>query len=90
MSYPDSDTPMLARGAPGKHDSKAELRGLVPRRLLDIYDAVSLAQGGRDRIDLVIEVLQGKADEWVRQASLIQNITRGNPSLPESDGRRSE
>lgn len=80
------DLPVFSRGNSNQPRSdKAELRMLVPRRLLDVFDAVSMARG-QERFELVIEELSKSVDRWVHEASLIHNITRGNPAPRETDG----
>lgn len=68
-----------------KRTDTAELRMQVPRRLLEVFDAVSMARG-QERFELVIEELSKSADRWVHEAILIQRVTRGNTSLSETDG----
>lgn len=68
-----------------KRQDTAELRMQVPRRLLEVFDAVSMARG-QERFELVIEELSKSADRWVHEATLIQRVTRGNTSLSETDG----
>lgn len=68
-----------------KRQDTAELRMQVPRRLLEVFDAVSMARG-QERFELVIEELSKSADRWVHEAILIQRVTRGNTSLSETDG----
>lgn len=80
------DLPVFSRGNSNQARSdKAELRMMVPRRLLDVFDAVSMARG-QERFELVIEELSKSVDRWVHEASLIHNITRSNPTRPDSDG----
>lgn len=75
---------MFARGAQPRSDT-AELRMQVPRRLLEVFDAVSMARG-QERFELVIEELSKSADRWVHEAILIQRVTRGNTAASETDG----
>jgi hypothetical protein len=77
------DAPMFARSA-GRMEA-VELRGLVPRDLIDVFDAVSTARQ-RTRMDLVIEIMRERAEQWVHESHLIQRVTRGNPLSSESDG----
>lgn len=66
-------------------EPSAELRVQVPRRFVDMLDAVSLARGCH-RTELLIEVL----DQWhrsrVREATLIQRVVGGKALPTESLG----
>lgn len=73
-------TTAFARGA-----NRVELRGLAPKPLIDVFDAVSFARQ-IDRMELVIEVLQEWADKKVHESNLIQRITQNNPQGSESVG----
>jgi hypothetical protein len=66
-----------------------ELRGEVPRDLIDVIDAVALARGVT-RIDLVQQILSRWARERVHEANVIHRVTGGNPPLSESNGSRSD
>ncbi|MDD0837883.1 hypothetical protein PSQ40_04795 [Curvibacter sp. HBC61] len=69
----------------GRRKETAELRQQVPIDLLQIYDAVSLARG-KERFEVVLEVLQKAASQWMHEATLIHRVTRGNPANVDSDG----
>lgn len=84
MSMNDQDRTLFARNTTPRADT-AELRMQVPRRLLEVFDAVSMARG-QERFELVIEELSKSADRWVHEATLIQRVTRGNTSLSETNG----
>ena len=66
-------------------EPSAELRAQVPRRLVDMLDAVSMARGC-NRTELLVEVL----DQWhrgrLREATLIQRVAGGKALPPESGG----
>jgi len=83
MSLNDQNTPLFARAVP--RTDTAELRMQVPRKLLEVFDAVSMARG-QERFELVIEELSKSADRWVHEATLIQRVTRGNTTASETDG----
>ena len=57
---------------------EVELRVNVPRRFVDLIDAVSLAHR-TSRTEEVIALLERWAREIEHQASLVQRLTRGNP-----------
>ena len=59
-----------------------ELRGMIGRETVDVLDAVSQARR-MSRIELCNEILAVWANEQVHIASVIQSITRVNPSLTE-------
>lgn len=66
-------------------EPSVELRAQVPRRLVDMLDAVSLARG-LNRTELLVEVLDTWHQTRVREATLIHRLVRGKTVLPESDG----
>lgn len=68
------------------HGHSVELRGDIPREIVDTLDAVSLANG-KSRICLVTEILHEWASHKRREAMLVLNITQGNP--PAVDAGRS-
>lgn len=65
---------------------KVELRGEVPRDLIDVIDAVAMARGCT-RMEMVQQVLHAWACDRVHESTLIQRVTRGNPPLSDA-GRR--
>jgi len=65
----------------------AELRGQTPRYILDVLDAVSIARGMRDRMQLVNKILGEWADKVLHETSLVQRIAQRNPSGSDT-GRR--
>jgi len=83
MNPNEENKVLFARGIP--RSETAELRMQVPRKLLEVFDAVSIARG-KERFELVIEELSKSADRWVHEATLIQRVTQGNPTLSETDG----
>lgn len=66
-------------------NDKAELRCLVVKDLLDIYDAMSIARG-LERYELVTQVLAKQADQWAHEATVVHRVLRGNPTLSETQG----
>lgn len=60
-------------------NDSAELRTDCPKSVIDILDAVSLAQR-LTRGQLVVRVLSEWADQRHREASLIARLVRINPS----------
>lgn len=60
-----------------------ELRGMAPRELIDVLDAISAARR-QSRIELVLEVLGRWADERVHEASILQRVVRSNPQPTDS------
>lgn len=60
-------------------NDSAELRTDCPKSVIDILDAVSLAQR-LTRGQLVVRVLSEWADQRHREASLIAKLVRINPS----------
>lgn len=66
-------------------EPSVELRGQVPRRLVDMLDAVSMARGV-NRTELLVEVLDTWHQTRVREATLIHRLVRGKTVPPESVG----
>jgi hypothetical protein len=62
-----------------------ELRGDLPRDLVDVIDAVAISEGS-SRIDVVADVLAAWAAREVHRASLISRIAGRNPPPPDSTG----
>ncbi|GAB2531290.1 hypothetical protein [Simplicispira piscis] len=87
MNQNDDQAPMFARSAHTPRNDKAELRMMVPVRLMAIFDAVSLARN-QERFELVLEELSKSADRWEHEATLIHRVTRGNPSLSDTNGEQ--
>ncbi|MCX8003687.1 MAG: hypothetical protein N2688_01835 [Burkholderiaceae bacterium] len=55
-----------------------ELRGEVPREVMDVIDAVVQATPGASRMSIVREILSEWVDRKVHEATLIQRVRRGN------------
>ena len=53
----------------------------VPKELLDMLDAVSLARGDKSRRSLVIEVLSEYARIKAREWTLIERVMGGNQTI---------
>lgn len=63
-----------------------ELRGNVPKRLLQLIDALQQARGHTTRMDVVIPVLQEYVERELHAATLLVRMARGNPDDSETDG----
>ena len=66
-------------------DDRVELRGMAPRRLVDLLDAVSLSRKS-SRQDVLVQVLSRWADELVHEASMVMRISGDNGGS--TDGER--
>ena len=66
-----------------------ELRGMCPREVVDVLDAVSVARR-MSRIELTVEVLRRWADERIHEADAIRSVTRCNGSAPDTARIESE
>lgn len=64
---------------------RVELRGMAPRRLVDLLDAVSLSRKCA-RQDVLVDVLNRWADDLVHEASMVMRIAGANGSS--TDGER--
>lgn len=64
---------------------RIELRGMAPRRIVDLLDAVSISRS-LSRQDILVQVLSKWADEITREALLIVRVSGANGSP--SDGER--
>jgi hypothetical protein len=63
-------------------DNQVELRGMVPRDVVDVLDAVSTAKR-MSRIELVSRILASWAGQKHHEAMLVHRVTRGNPPTAE-------
>ena len=61
-----------------------ELRGNIPKDLLQLIDALMQAGGHSNRMDVVIPVLWDFANRKVHEATLLLRMARVNPFGPES------
>jgi hypothetical protein len=59
-------------------DNHVELRGMLPRDVVDVLDAVSAAKR-MTRIELVARILASWAGAKHHEAMLVHRVTRGNP-----------
>lgn len=59
-------------------DHLIELRGEIPREVMDVIDAVVQATPGASRMSIVREILGEWVDRKVHEATLIQRVRRGN------------
>jgi hypothetical protein len=68
---------------------EVELRGMCPRNVVDVLDAIS---GARriSRTELVNAVLSEWADARMHEAVLIQRVVGFNPTPPDAEGNASE
>lgn len=65
-----------------------EIRGDVPRELIDVLDAVAQATPGASRMSVLRDVLREWVDRKCHEASLIQRVRRGNGTSAESGRSR--
>lgn len=65
---------------------RVELRGMAPRRIVDLLDAISCSRR-LSRQDILVQVLSRWADEITREAASIMRVSAGNGSP--MDGQRS-
>lgn len=70
--------------------SDVELRGQVPRRLMELIDALTQADGHSSRMEWVIPVLQREVDARVHGATLLLRIAGINPLAREPSGTDSD
>jgi hypothetical protein len=74
-----TDSPKFSRPrVEGKET--AELRGEVPRRVLDTLDAFSTARN-TNRMELVNEILEEWADKKAHEVSVYLKVMRGYPDM---------
>ncbi len=66
-------------------NDRVELRGMAPRRLVDLLDAVSCSRRV-SRQDILVQVLSRWADEITHEALSIVRVSGGNGS--QMDGER--
>lgn len=62
-------------------DDSVELRMQSPRLVIDILDAVSTARR-ISRTELANRVLEKWAKGVIHELSVVEKVTRGNPSVP--------
>lgn len=60
-----------------------ELRGLAPADLVRALDAIALAKG-LDRNAYVNQVLEAHVKSYLDELTVVTQMLRGNPLLPES------
>lgn len=68
---------------------KTELRGDCPKDTVDVLDAISHARE-ISRTDLVNQILGEWCADRVHEASLINRVSRGNPTLADLLGVSAE
>lgn len=57
-------------------ENTTELRFKAPRLIVDVIDAVSIAQR-KDRTELINEILSAWADDRMREATAIMRVAAG-------------
>lgn len=67
-----------------------ELRGLIPRSLMERIDALAQVDGNGSRIDWVIQVLQAEADRQIHRATVLLRMVGRNPSDSDGNGKAAE
>jgi hypothetical protein len=72
-----------------KSDTQVELRGMLPRDVVDVLDAVSAAKR-MTRIELVARILNDWAVRKHHEASLVHRVCGGNPPGAEGQWRSTE
>lgn len=60
-----------------------ELRGLAPADLVRALDAIALAKG-LDRTEYVNQVLGAHVKSYLEELTVVTQMLRGNPLLPQS------
>ena len=80
-SRDDVTARLRCEGCSGMKHDQVELRGLVPRYVVDVVDAVAIYKGV-DRIEVVRTALKQWAEEKIREAELIGRMVAGNDSKP--------
>lgn len=68
-------------------DGLVELRGEVPRDLIDVIDAVAAAER-TNRMSVLRSVLREWADREVHRSTLVLRVRRRNGSRPEPDRKQ--
>lgn len=64
-----------------------ELRGNIPRRLMELVDAVAQAKGFQSRFDWLVPLLEAEVAREVHAATLLLRMARINP-LASDDARK--
>lgn len=67
-----------------------ELRGMVPRRLMEMLDAVSQAKGHQSRFDWLVPLLEAEVEREIHAATVLLRIANINPLATERRGRDSD
>ncbi len=68
-------------------DPFVELRGEILRDHVDVIDAVATAKGS-NRMAVLRAIVADWVDRKTHEAMLIQRVTKGNGTAPESDRNR--
>lgn len=63
-------------------DAIVEVRGGLPREVVEVIDAVAIAERA-DRMQIIRRVMAEWANAKVHEASLIMRVRNGNGSYPE-------
>ena len=67
-----------------------ELRGMVPRRLMELLDAVSQAKGHQSRFDWLVPLLELEVEREIHAATVLLRIANINPLASERRGQGSD
>lgn len=73
----------------GRADTHLELRGMCPREVVDVLDAVS-ASKRMTRTELVNRILSDWAVRKHHEAMLVHRVTRGNPPVQDASWKATE
>ena len=67
-----------------------ELRGNIPRRLMELLDAVAHAKGFQSRFDWLVPLLEAEVAKEVHAATLLLRMARINPLASDDNRKDSE
>ena len=81
MPHPFDDEPAFSRN-PNPERQFVEVRPLVPVEVVAVIDAIAMDEG-KNRTEVVNEMLRDAVIRHHRRASLIVNASRGNAPLSE-------
>lgn len=73
---------------PNLDETAVELRGMAPRWIIDVLDAVANARKS-SRQEVVVRVLQEWAERRLHESTLVVRCTQGN-GRPSGGGRKVE
>lgn len=69
-------------------DPFVELRGEILREHVDVIDAVAQATPGASRMSVLREIVEAWVGQKLHESMLIQRVTSGNGTAPESGRNR--